>query len=59
MTAGLPLPGPLVATPEQVASDILRAVEKRKDVLYTRWFWAIIMLIIRSVPRFLFKRASL
>lgn len=59
MTAGLPLPGPLVATPEQVASDIVRAVEKRKDVLYTRWFWAIIMLIIRSVPRFLFKRASL
>lgn len=59
MTAGLPLPAPLVATPEQVANDIVRAVEKRKDVLYTRWFWAIIMLIIRSVPRFLFKRASL
>jgi len=59
MTAGLPLPGPLVATPEQVASDIVRAVEKRKDVLYTRWFWAIIMLIIRLVPRFMFKRASL
>lgn len=59
MTAGLPLPGPLVATPGQVASDIVHAVEKHKDVLYTRWFWAIIMLIIRSVPRFLFKRASL
>lgn len=59
MTAGLPLPGPLVATPDQVAHDILRAVEKRKDVLYTRWFWAFIMLIIRCVPRFLFKRASL
>jgi short-subunit dehydrogenase len=59
MTAGLPLPGPLVATPDQVAHDILRAVEKRKDVLYTRWFWAFIMLIIRCVPRYLFKRASL
>jgi short-subunit dehydrogenase len=59
MTAGLSLPAPLVATPDQVASDIVRAVEKRKDVLYTRWFWAIIMLIIRSVPRFMFKRASL
>jgi decaprenylphospho-beta-D-erythro-pentofuranosid-2-ulose 2-reductase len=59
MTASLPLPGPLVATPEQVANDIVSAVEKSKDVLYTRWFWAIIMLIIRSVPRFLFKRASL
>jgi decaprenylphospho-beta-D-erythro-pentofuranosid-2-ulose 2-reductase len=59
MTAGLPLPGSLVATPEQVAADIVHAVEKRKDVLYTRWFWAFIMLIIRFVPRSLFKRASL
>jgi short-subunit dehydrogenase len=59
MTAGLPLPGPLVATPDQVASDIVRAIDKRKDVLYTRWFWAIIMMIIRCLPRFLFKRASL
>jgi decaprenylphospho-beta-D-erythro-pentofuranosid-2-ulose 2-reductase len=59
MTAGLPLPGPLVATADKVASDIVRAVEKRKDVRYTPWFWSIIMLIIRSVPRFAFKRASL
>ena len=59
MTAGLPLPGPLVATPEQVANDIVRAVEKGKDVLYTRWFWAIIMLIIRSIPGRIFKRLSL
>ncbi len=59
MTADLKLPGPLVATPEKVASDIVRAIEKRKNVLYTPWFWSIIMLIIRSVPKFLFKRASL
>ncbi|PCE25219.1 short-chain dehydrogenase [Paraburkholderia acidicola] len=59
MTVGLPLPGPLVATPDRVAADIVRAIDKRKDVLYTPWFWSIIMLIIRSVPRLLFKRASL
>ena len=59
MTAGLPLPGALVATPDRVAADIVRAIDKRKDVLYTPWFWSIIMLIIRSVPRLLFKRASL
>jgi len=59
MTAGLPLPGPLVATPEKVAKDIVRAVERKKDVLYTPWFWWGIMLIIRNVPGFLFKRASL
>ncbi|MGH8783300.1 SDR family oxidoreductase [Paraburkholderia sp.] len=59
MTTGLPLPGPLVATADKVGSDIVHAVEKRKDVLYTPWFWSIIMLIIRSVPRLMFKRASL
>jgi short-subunit dehydrogenase len=59
MTAGLPLPGPLVATPERVANDIVRAVDKKKDSIYTPWFWSAIMLIIRSVPGFLFKRASL
>lgn len=59
MTAGLPLPAPLVAQPEQVAADIARAVEKRKDVLYTLWFWAFIMLIIRNIPGVLFKRTNL
>lgn len=59
MTAGLPLPGPLVATPDKVAADITRAIEKNRDVIYTPWFWSLIMLIIRSVPKFAFKRASL
>jgi len=59
MTAGLPLPGPLVATPDKVARDITRAVQKNKDVLYTPWFWSLIMLIIRCMPKFAFKRTSL
>jgi decaprenylphospho-beta-D-erythro-pentofuranosid-2-ulose 2-reductase len=59
MTAGLPLPERLVATPEKVAQDIVHGIDKQRDVLYTPWFWWGIMLIIRSVPRFLFKRASL
>ncbi|MBC8722837.1 SDR family oxidoreductase [Paraburkholderia sp. 31.1] len=59
MTAGLPLPGPLVATADKVAGDIVRAVEKGRDVIYTPWFWWGIMLIIRSVPGRVFKRLSL
>jgi short-subunit dehydrogenase len=59
MTTGLPLPGPLVATPDKVATDILKAIEKQHNILYTPWFWCGIMLIIRSLPQFLFKRASL
>jgi decaprenylphospho-beta-D-erythro-pentofuranosid-2-ulose 2-reductase len=59
MTASLPLPGPLVATADKVASDIVRAVTVGKDVLYTPWFWWGIMLIIRTIPRRIFKRLSL
>lgn len=59
MTAGLALPAPLVASPGRVAVDITRAIERRKDTLYTPWFWAGIMFVIRSVPGFVFKRVTL
>lgn len=59
MTAGLPLPGPLVATPEKVAGDIVAAVERRRNTLYTPWFWALTMMIIRSIPQSVFKKLNL
>ncbi|OJB41394.1 short-chain dehydrogenase [Burkholderia ubonensis] len=59
MTAGLPLPSPLVASPDKVANEIVRAIDKKKNVLYTPCFWSPIMRIIRSIPQFVFKRLSL
>ncbi|MED5611531.1 SDR family oxidoreductase [Pseudomonas sp. JH-2] len=59
MTQGLPLPKALVATPERVAGDIVRALEKKKDSIYTPAFWAGIMLIIKSIPRPIFNRINL
>jgi short-subunit dehydrogenase len=59
MTAGLDLPAKLTVTPEVVAADIQRAIERRKNVLYTPWFWAVIMLIIRWVPSAVFHRSKL
>jgi short-subunit dehydrogenase len=62
MTAHLPpaqLKSPLFASPQTVAAGILRAIEKRKDVVYLPWFWAIIMLIIRNIPNRLFKKLNL
>lgn len=49
----------LVAPPEKVATDILRAVKKRKNVIYTPFFWRYIMLIIRSIPEPIFKKLSI
>lgn len=59
MTRGLPLPKLLVATPDKVAQNIVRAVEKRRDTLYTPWFWRLIMLIIIHLPEPIFKRLGL
>lgn len=58
MTAEFPK-GPLWATPEKVAMDIEKAIENKRNVLYTPSFWWLIMGIIRSVPEFVFKRLSL
>lgn len=59
MTYGMNLPPLLTATPQQVANDVYKAIRKRKDVIYTRWFWFWIMLIIRSIPEKIFKRLKL
>ena len=59
MTKGLPLPKVLVVSPEKVAKDILWAIRNRKNTLYTPWFWRLIMMIIISLPCYLFKRIKL
>ena len=59
MTAGLPLPGPITGEPAQVAKDIFKAFKKKKNVLYTLWMWRYIMLIIKNIPEFIFKKLSL
>lgn len=51
--------GPLWATPAQVARAIVRAIQQRRAVLYTPWFWWPIMLIIRHLPEALFRRLRL
>jgi decaprenylphospho-beta-D-erythro-pentofuranosid-2-ulose 2-reductase len=59
MTAGMPLPGPVTAAPEQVANDIFKAYQKRGNVVYTLWMWQFIMVIIRHIPETIFKRLKL
>lgn len=49
----------LVVTPEAVADDIWKAVTKRRNVIYTPFFWRYIMLIIRHVPEAVFKKMKI
>lgn len=55
MTAGLPVP-PFAGTPEGVARDIVRAIDRGTPVVYTPRIWAIVMLVIRWLPRSVMRR---
>jgi len=59
MTYGLNLPERLVASPQEAGSIIYRAWKRRKQVIYVKWFWRYIMLIIEHLPRFIFYRTQL
>lgn len=48
--------GPLWAKPQDVARGIVKALERRRDVVYLPGFWRVIMLVIRHIPEFVFKR---
>jgi hypothetical protein len=59
MTEGMDLPEKLTAQPEEVAGDIYKAQQKGRSVLYTKWIWKWIMLIIRMIPEWKFKGMSI
>ncbi len=50
---------PLVATPDRIAQDVVRAIRRGSPTIYTPWFWRCIMTIIRAVPERLFWRTKL
>ena len=55
MTDGLQ-PPPFAGEPEAVARDTLRAIDRGAPVLYTPRIWALIMMVIRALPRFVMRR---
>ncbi len=58
MTFGLPGLF-LVASPQQAAKAMCAAIVKRKNTVYVPWFWRYIMLIIRHVPDWQFKKMKM
>lgn len=49
----------LVASPDDIANGILKALKQQKNVVYLPWFWWGIMTIIKSIPEFIFKKMKL
>jgi decaprenylphospho-beta-D-erythro-pentofuranosid-2-ulose 2-reductase len=59
MTENLKLPKPLTAAPEEVGVAVYNGVVKKKNVVYVRWMWRWIMLIIKLIPEPMFKKMKL
>jgi decaprenylphospho-beta-D-erythro-pentofuranosid-2-ulose 2-reductase len=59
MTEHLQLPALLTAKPEAVAKAVYKAVVKKKNVIYVKWFWRWIMFIIKCIPELIFKKMKL
>lgn len=49
----------LFVKPDVIADGIVKAVKSGKDEVYLPWFWKYIMLIIKYIPEFIFKRLSI
>ena len=59
MTADMDLPEKLTALPNEVAEDIFSAQQSGKSILYTKWIWRYIMMIIGLIPEWQFKKMSI
>lgn len=59
MTENLQLPKLLTAKPEAVANAVYKGVRKKKNIIYVKWFWRWIMLVITALPESFFKKRKL
>jgi len=51
--------GILWSNADTVAKSIVRAIDKKKNTVYAPSFWRVIMVIIRLIPEFIFKKLNL
>lgn len=59
MTRHIEKKGLLWKKPEQVAKLTIKALERRRKVVYVPFFWRWIMLIIKNLPEFVFLRTKI
>jgi decaprenylphospho-beta-D-erythro-pentofuranosid-2-ulose 2-reductase len=57
MTAGLRAP-PFAGEPSGIARRVLAAIDRGKPVVYAPAIWALIMLVIRCLPRWLMRKIA-
>ena len=57
MTKNLKLPKLITSSPEQIAKIIYLAHKKKKNIVYSK-FWFLIMFVVKSIPEFIFKKLN-
>ncbi|HTJ11119.1 MAG TPA: SDR family oxidoreductase [Dinghuibacter sp.] len=59
MTAHLNLPPALTASPEQVATAVVKGMDRKQNTVYVKGLWKWMMLVIGMIPENVFKKLSL
>ncbi len=59
MTAHLKQSGAKLAAVDRVANEIVGGIEKGQRVVYTPKIWFVIMMVIRHLPNFVFRRMDI
>lgn len=59
MTAHLKQSGAKLAAVDRVATDVVRGIENGQRVVYTPKIWSVIMMVIRHLPHFVFRRMDI
>ncbi|MDD9911940.1 MAG: SDR family NAD(P)-dependent oxidoreductase [Alphaproteobacteria bacterium] len=49
---------PFLHTVEGAAQDVVRAVDKGRDVVFTKWIWRFVMLAFQIMPGFVYNKMS-
>src|SRR5215470_2575006 len=55
MTAGLQAP-PFAGEPDAVAARVVAAIDRGRPVVYAPGIWALVMLVVRLLPRWIMRR---
>jgi short-subunit dehydrogenase len=57
MTTGLK-PPPFAGEADDVAADVVRAIDRGQAVIYTPRIWQLVMMVIRALPRFVMRKVE-
>ena len=59
MTNHLKLSKFLTSTPQEIANEIYKAQQNKKEIIYVKSIWYWIMILIKIIPERFFKKSNL